>query len=503
MRKKVENILPEDQVRFKPILGIRPGVYLAGVCALIILVILFFVLLYPGISRPGSVVVFSSEPAGAALRVDDVYSGTAPCRVFVPRGGHTMVAVLPGFEPARLECTIPSRLFASALVPRRYDLNVTLVTHDPMAVLAAAAHDYASWSFGGEPTGDWQIPLSLSTGVYRAGSGVAGAEAILPAAARFAVTRAGLRDLVRAQTLADNGGNAPSPLTLARSVTQAVAFLSQNGGSAAWLADTLPDDPATMLIFSAWYQNQLASFADVTAGEILAAPPGERPIPALPANQIRVNGLLFTGMDGGTLVQGEPFPHQLPIESFLICATEVPLPAYADFLDANPRWRPDQKEALEQQGLVDSEYLTGFEQGLPMTGIRTNTGVTAVSWFAANAFCEWMTGKLPDSFSGWEVRLPTEAEWEYAAKSANRWGSRMFGPDSGAWEWCADPYSHLPFLSAPPQAIEQVGSPERSVRGGSWLNIAGSISPETRGSLPPAMCSAFVSFRPVIVRVSR
>jgi formylglycine-generating enzyme required for sulfatase activity len=501
MQKKVENILPEDQVRFKPILGIRPGVYLSGVCSLAILIILFFILLYPGISRPGSMVVFSSEPAGAALRVDDVYVGTSPCRVFVPRGEHSMVAVMPGFESTRLERTIPSRLFASALFPRRYDLNVTLVTHDPMAVLAAAAHDYASWSFGGEPTGDWQIPLSLSTGVYRAGS--SDTDAILSAAARFAVTRAGLRDLVRAQTLAANGGISPSPLTLVRSVTQVAAFLSQNGDSAAWLADTLSDDAAAALIFSAWYQNQLASFADITAGEVLASPPDERPLSALPANQIRVNGLLFTGMSDGILVQGEPFPHQLPIKPFLICVAEVPIPAYADFLDANPRWRMDQKETLEQQGLVDREYLAGFDQGTPITGNRINMGVTSVSWFAAKAFCEWLTGKLPDSFSGWEVRLCTEAEWEYAAKSANRWGSRMFGPDSGAWEWCDDPYSPLPFLSASTHAIDQVGSPERSVRGGSWLNIAGSISPETRGSLPPAMCSAFVSFRPVIVRVSR
>jgi hypothetical protein len=334
---------PEDQVRLKPILGIRPGVYLAVAGSLVILAVLFFIVLYPGIVRPGAIVVFTSEPAGAALRVDDVYAGSSPCRVFVSKGGHTIEAALPGFETERFDRVIPSRVFASALFPRRYELNVTLGAVDSSAALAMAAYDYASWSFGGEPTAAWQIPLSLSEGVYRAGpaasemDGLLSANGIIAAAARFAVTRAALRDLVRASTLAVNGGNAPSPLTISRSVAQAAAFLTRNPASAAWLADTVPADSAAVVISSAWYQNQLAAFADVTAGESLAAPPGEGPGPALPSSQIRVGGLLFTGGGGGVLVQGEPFPHQAPVEAFLICATTVPAPAYADFLDANPQ----------------------------------------------------------------------------------------------------------------------------------------------------------------------
>jgi hypothetical protein len=474
-------------------------VYLAAIGAAVILVVLFFMLLFPGIARPGAMVVFTSEPAGAAMRVDDIYAGSSPCRVFVPKGEHVIEAALPGFATERVECTIPSRLFASALFPRRYDLSVTLVTADPSAALAMAAYDYASWTFGGEPTAAWQIPLSLSEGVYRVGGKAAAPEiaGLLPAAARYAVTRAALRDLVRASTLALNGGNAPSPLTLAQSAAQAAAFLSRNTGSAAWLADTLPADSAAVLISSAWYQNQLAAFADVTAGEALAAPPGGRSDPSLPVSQIRVGGLLFIGVGGGVVVQGEPFPHRSPVDAFFVCAAEVPAPAYADFLDANPRWRAQQREGLEQQGLVDSEYLADFDDSIPANR-RIGTGVTAVSWFAANAFCEWLTGKLPDSFSGWEVRLPIEAEWEYAAKSAQRWGGGILAMESGAWEWCADPYVPLPFIAAPPEAIAALGSPERPVRGGSWLNAAVSTNVETRAFLPPVTCSSFVSFRPVI-----
>ena len=62
----------DDQVRLKPFLGIRPGVYVFILGLLALALVLFFTLLHPGITRPGAMVVFTSEPSGAALRVDDV-----------------------------------------------------------------------------------------------------------------------------------------------------------------------------------------------------------------------------------------------------------------------------------------------------------------------------------------------------------------------------------------------------------------------------------------------
>ena len=435
-RPEIESSDINDQVKLKPMLGMRAGVWLSILYSIILIVILFFVLVLPGLRNFGSVLVLSSEPDGAALRVNGIFMGTSGDRIFVPQGNHTLEVVLPGFEPHSAVHEIPGRIFGSRIFPRRYRIDVKLETADPTAVFALAASDFAEWSFGGEPTAGWQIPLSLSEGAYRIGPVQEPHTAeILTAAARFAVTRAALRDLVRAKMLLDNGGLSPSPASLIGSVSDILVFLSENPGSAAWLSGLLPPESASILRASGWHRND---HPPVVANTV-------------PQSTMRIElaGLSFFSITPEVMISETPVPRAL----------------YETFLAENPQWRDERSEFFSADFFARQE-------------------ITGVSWYAALAFCQWLTERLPAAMAGMEVRLPTEKEWEL--------GAALGMHKNNIWEWSADPFAPLAFIFASPQAIESISSPEKTLRGGP------SSAAADRASLPPDFLSPVVTFRPVI-----
>ncbi|MDR2630627.1 MAG: SUMF1/EgtB/PvdO family nonheme iron enzyme [Spirochaetaceae bacterium] len=481
----------EDQVRLVPILGIKPGIYLTVLYTLIILLILFFALVYPGLTKPGSLVTFSSEPSGAAVRVDGVTLGATPCGIFIPRGKRVIELVLPGFQSYRIEPEIPGRIFASALFPHKEFIRGKLQSENPAAALILAAADYAEWSFAGEPTAAFQIPLSLSEGAYRAGPAGTDPQThekfneILKASLRFASTRAGLRDLLRAKFLIDNGGTPPSPVTILRSAEEALTYLTETPGAAAWLAAILPPEASDVLAESFWYQKDQERAAVLGPSVSLGAG-------GISGKTLEIGALSFQELPPGTLVQETPFPHAGTVEGFWIADTEVSAEAWDVFLAGEPEWRAENTQALVDQGLANADYLLPADN--PSYPYPT---VPGVSWYAAQAYCEWLTRFLPPALTSYEVRLPTEAEWEYAAK-LSQWGALPLEMLGGLWEWCGDPFAPLSFLPAEGEIIRDINSPERPVKGGSWVSSPLTIDAETRASLPPSSCSPFVSFRPII-----
>ncbi len=138
--------------------------------------------------------------------------------------------------------------------------------------------------------------------------------------------------------------------------------------------------------------------------------------------------------------------------------------------------------------------------------------VTNVSWDDANLYANWLSGA-----SGVRYRLPTEAEWEYAARAGSAaryaWGDKMldghaacadcgpghtaqapaatafpangfglYGMGGGVEEWVQDCW-HKNYDGAPAAASRAWDTPGCSVRvlrGGSWENKAADIRTASR-----------------------
>jgi formylglycine-generating enzyme required for sulfatase activity len=184
--------------------------------------------------------------------------------------------------------------------------------------------------------------------------------------------------------------------------------------------------------------------------------------------------------------------HAASVDAFELGRTPVTRAQYAAFLDASqveaPPWWHDPAFADPRQ---------------PVVGI---------TWFDATAYAAWL---------GPAWRLPSEAEWEWAARGglpdlATPWGPTLppgevpDGPLAAPWpvgqgtpngfglcdigtivhEWCQDwylgPYGTRPGPEPPTR---------RASRGGSWRHHVRWSPPAARSSLPPGFRYADYGFR--------
>jgi formylglycine-generating enzyme required for sulfatase activity len=138
--------------------------------------------------------------------------------------------------------------------------------------------------------------------------------------------------------------------------------------------------------------------------------------PSLDPEMLRVpEGTITIGNDKGPRDQRPA--HQVFITDFEISSREVTNKLYKYFVDATGRPAP----RGEGYGWTGNNYPQG----------QADNPVVLVSWDDAVAFCRWLSEQ-----TGRRYRLPTEAEWEKAARLLGE----QFASIGNVWEWCQDWY---------------------------------------------------------------
>jgi formylglycine-generating enzyme len=200
--------------------------------------------------------------------------------------------------------------------------------------------------------------------------------------------------------------------------------------------------------------------------------------------------------------------------------------------------RPCHRVWLDGFGLgrfpvTNREYKTFVEENKALVPpfvsdpifVNAEQPVVGVSWNDAIAYCRWLSDRV-----GEEFRLPTEAEWERAARGGREgaqypWGDEpptgksfigcdpetggparvgvnepngfgVYDMSESVHEWCSDYYDYHYYRYSPERNPQGAPTGKRRVsRGGSWRHRIKFSRCAARSSLPPSFKYADYGFR--------
>lgn len=213
-------------------------------------------------------------------------------------------------------------------------------------------------------------------------------------------------------------------------------------------------------------------------------------------------GWFLMGSDAGQ--ENERPVHRVWVDAFEFAACQVTNAEYAQFLATTGHRKP-----------LHWDDLNFSHPGQPLV---------APSWFDAAAYCDWLR-----RVTGRHYRLPTEAEWERAARGgleqklypwgddplellanyAARWKMApepvgraernaygLFDIGANVHEWCADWFGADYYRFTPERNPQgPVEGVRRASRGGSWRHATKVSRCAARSSIPPEFQYADYGFR--------
>ncbi len=525
-------------VRLKPVFGIEPGKWLTVILTTGIAVVLFVLLLLPGIIDRHVVYDIESTPPSATVHLNGQRIGSTPLRYAVPAGSHTLTVARPYFSPESREIEAGGRVVGSLFASERQVLNITLRPDssdaDPaFRLMEDAALDFSRWAALGAERADRPVPAILVPAVRDLQAmdvPNAAIQEFLLARIKDVTFEPVLNDLMRALALTRGATEPPRTFETEEIVSFFEQFEVVSQTWLQWLVRILPSSETETIRDSREYQMELEAGRNLEHGYSEAVVDTGREAGATPLR--RLGGKDFRSVPSGKLLQGfgealgvddrTPTRRRIDVAPFLIATAPVSVSEFRTFVEAHPQWAPEARDDLVSAGLADTVYLADFD---------TQPGtapVTGVSWHAARAYAAWFNETHGEAITSlgfnFEARLPGENEWAWAAildRHAYDVASGAFSRSSGpatldgartgrlgledmlgnVWEWMDDPWYRASSTLRIEGSRADAGlgpSFPRVVRGGSWANPRAAVGTESRGGQEAHWATPFLGFRLVI-----
>ncbi len=276
------------------------------------------------------------------------------------------------------------------------------------------------------------------------------------------------------------------------------------------------------------------------------------------SDEATVERLGYALAEGGTFKMGSPDDdkvahedekpqHDVTVSPFYISKYETTHAEYIEFLNSAEVAADGSKDGVRLINMYDDtiavENIGGkfrFKEDVTIFP-TSDTPVAHVTWYGAVEYANWLSNQagltpvytingtsVTPSWDANGYRLPTEAEWEYAARGGassegytyagsnnaddvgwhedNNEGSThpvgqkkdnelgLYDMSGNVLEWCWDWHGVYSSVNQPDPAGPSTGA-RRVLRGGSWRYGIGGLRPAYRGDTLPGFSSDYYGFR--------